>query len=169
MASVFSTLNGGGALNKVKTDSVAPLTFKIDPELLAATSGSSGFGSTSSSASFGIAVNVTMRQSIIAQFLPAFNNAIYVTPFGDAPGDMTVTYVINPLCESSTKGKYTFLDTYLKNRLLPSTPSAKRILTFTIGSATFNGSLIDMTANFQTQGMFMAQGTLTFKLWPSNV
>ncbi len=114
----------------------------------------------------GVALSVQASQTVRAQFQNALNDTIFVTPFGDAPGQVQVMFVANRLCNGSGAESSGFgvLQHYFDRRLRPGTSKAPAIVT--IGPASFRAFLTGLVLSGSTQDTPVIQGALTFTAWP---
>lgn len=67
----------------------------------------------------GLCTQLLIDQKVIAQFQNTFDNYIYITPFGDKPGDIVLSFIINKNCDDSV-ATFNAIDFYVQRRLQPS-------------------------------------------------
>lgn len=112
----------------------------------------------------GVATAVQAEQRVLAQFQNTLSDSIFVTPFGDAPGKISVSFVANRECGDEDSSGYQLLQHYLDKRLLPGNSNSPAIVT--VGSAPFRAFLTNMLLSGSTSDMPVVQGTLVFTAWP---
>jgi len=154
MASLCSSA-GGRLIQISRTNNASPISISL----------SYGDGPTQLTR-LGVAVSVQADQKVQAQFQNALNDAIFVTPFGDAPGQIRVTFVANRLCRDSGAG-FEVIQHYLDRRLRPGNTSSKDPATVTIGPGAFRAFLTSILISGNTSDTPIVQGTLVFTAWPS--
>lgn len=113
---------------------------------------------------FGVMIGIEMRQEVQAQFQPSLDDAIYVTPFGDSPGVIALTYIANNDCEEDGDDALAnkFLSSYVDDRLRPNKDPAVEV---TVGGQTFRGFVTGMQFNGTTSDTPIIQGTLILTAW----
>lgn len=169
-----------GRLIAISSKFSAPLSIALGTPRLGG--GVAGIGTSINRVQFenmlnlGVATSITASQNVAAQFQNAFNDAIYVTPFGDTPGEVHLSFIINAKCNTND-GNSAHLNTqpasdkkqtgqaieyYLKNRL---SPYRSRPLVIVIGPMTLKGYLIGLQVPYQAQSFPIAQAVLSFKAW----
>lgn len=150
MATVVSCTGGGGRVIGIDAQQAIPLTLSIGDDDLA---------------ELGVAVSVQAAQSIAAQFQNALNNSIFVTPFGDIPGEIRIGFIANRKCDKQNESGFNFIQYYLDRRLLP---DRNRVATtVVVGSGAFRSFLTGMSLNTSAgQNVPIVEGTLIFKGWP---
>jgi hypothetical protein len=155
MATVSSCAGVGGRLISIKVDKPAPMTIALSYD-----DGSVDI------AKIGVAVEVSVSQQIAAQFQNALNDAIFVTPFGDSPGEIRISFIANRMCEDDgTSSGFNVIQHYLDRRLLPK--KNKKAASVTIGSGTFRSFLVGMTKEGASSDRIpLIRGTLIFRGWP---
>lgn len=167
MATVLGCGANTGRLIARSENYVAPLTMAIQYES----------GSQAVVGDIGVAVGVQVSMEILAQFRNALSSAIYVTPFGDRPGSIAVTFIANEEeCGTSGSGANNanlgVLDHYITNRLLPnvnnglSSGSGRLPATVSIGGAAFRAFLTGVSLDGSAQDVPLIRGTLKFTAWP---
>ena len=148
-----------GRVVAVKTGAVAPLALTFDGKPLQ---------------NMGLCTRLAVSQSVIAQFQNTFESYIYVVPFGDKPGDIAISFIINQDCDT-TKSALNVVDYYIKNRLLPTvrrqTNGAWLVrktapITVAIGSLTLRGFVTALTLEAVTDGGVIVGATLRMTGWP---
>lgn len=112
----------------------------------------------------GVATSVQADQRVLAQFQNTLGDAIFVTPFGDAPGQIRVGFVANTRCNEASSG-VEVLQHYLDRRLQPGNSNVAAIIT--IGASPFRAFLTNLLLNGNTSDVPVIQGTLVFTAWPS--
>jgi hypothetical protein len=150
MAAVVGCSGGGGRIIGIDAQLAVPITLSIDGGDLS---------------QLGVATGVQASQQIAAQFQNALSDAIYITPFGDVPGEIRVAFIANRKCEEDTSSGFGFIQYYLDNRLLPD--KNKAAVTVVIGSGSFRSFLVAMTINSSSgRNIPLVEGTLIFRGWP---
>ncbi len=155
----------------VKSNNVAPLSITFTDV----------FGVPQPIASFGLCLNVNSDNAVNAQFQNTFSDSIYVTPFGDAPGNTVLTFLMNPWCDPNFSQSPTAIDAYLNNRLKPtsvqSTVLANGDIVSTItmsvpiivsigGKLNLIGFIVGLSLSGTTTSGVMIQARLIMKTWP---
>lgn len=130
---------------------VAPLVFSVDGDVL----------------DLGVTTRVDASQQVAAQFQPSLNDAIFVTPFGDQPGRIGITFVANRECLEPANENLAVIEYYLANRILPTENKVPLIIT--IGSSTFRGyvTALQLGAQAPVAGSPLVQGSIIFTAWPT--
>ncbi len=159
MAVIAPCANAGGRLVPIQTKSpVQPLTLAIEFD-----------GQPIQLANIGVATRVQMGMQVAAQFQNALSDVIYITPFGDAPGQIAITFIANRLC-GETVPTFDVIQAYLSNRILPGTATTTgqriRPLSIAVGSAAFRGYNVGLAFDAESSGVQMIKGTLQFTAWP---
>lgn len=113
---------------------------------------------------FGVAVGLEMSQEVQAQFQPSLDDAIYITPFGDSPGNIAITFVANRECGEDAESTNKFITTYLNQRMRPDNAQA---LVVSVGGNAFYAFVTGMRLNASTADTPVVQGTLILTAWSS--
>lgn len=148
--------NAGGRLIPINVGSsqpVQPLTLSLSYD-----------GVQFDTKKIGVAVQVRANQQIAAQFQNALNNLIYVTPFGDKPGQIDISFISNRVCGDTWGSGYEVIQHYFDHRLMPDANKAPA--TVVVGSGTFSAYLVGLQFSAESSGMQLTRGTLTFRGWP---
>ena len=111
----------------------------------------------------GVCTQLETNQSVVAQFQKTLSDNIYVVPFGDAPGDTSISFIANRTCLGSTTGGANVTAYYIANRLRPAAQSTNIL---SIGGMLLYGFLTSVRLNASAEGTPMVSGTLGFKSWP---
>ena len=111
----------------------------------------------------GVAISVQADQKVQAQFQNALNDTIFVTPFGDAPGQISIVFVANRTCGKSGSG-FGVIQHYFDRRLRPGQNKAPAIVT--LGPGSFRAFLTNLLVSGSTTDTPVIQGTLVFTAWP---
>ena len=114
--------------------------------------------------SIGLVTGVSAKQGVISQVQNALTNAIYVTPFGDGPGDIAITFISNRDCLDDQTSTVAVIQHYLQHRLLPT--RNRRGVLVAIGTSVFRGFLLGLDFDAQGGELPIRRGTLLFKAWP---
>jgi hypothetical protein len=112
----------------------------------------------------GVVTRLRASQEVAAQFQNALTDVIYITPFGDKPGTIELTFVANRSCDGSNGAGLGVIQHYLDRRLMPL--ANKRPATIIIGPGVFRSYLISMVIDAESSGVQLVQGTLVFRGWP---
>ncbi len=112
----------------------------------------------------GVATQLSAEQSVIAQFQNALSDTIFVVPFGDAVGEIRISFIANQRCDADSTDPVAVVQHYLDHRILPLQNRGPALIA--IGSAVFRGHLQAMSLAASSQDIPMTQGTLIFKAWP---
>lgn len=159
MAVIAPCSAAGGRLVPIRTRGlVQPLTLAVQYE-----------GQPIRLADIGVVTRVQMGMQVATQFQNALSDVIYITPFGDAPGQIAITFVANRLCQENIPS-FDVIQAYLENRILPGTATAPgqriRPLTVSVGSAAFRAYNVGLAFDAESSGVQMLKGTLQFTAWP---
>lgn len=186
MATVVNCSAGGGRMTAINTPQAVPLALSLS-YLRNSTSAATTFGNQASAQAtallnaaginttnttveplsvLGLVTQVSAQQSVIAQVQNALTNAIFVTPFGDSPGDIRIAFISNRLCKDGQDDTVAGIKHYLDHRLLPTRNRGHAIIV--IGTAVFRGHLLGLDFNGQGGEMPMRACTLLFKAWPND-
>ena len=87
-----------------------------------------------------------------------------MTPFGDKPGTINISFVANRICDQPNNSGYRVIQHYLDYRLLPD--ANKSPATVVVGSGVFTSYLVGMTFDAESSGLQLSRGTLVFRGWP---
>lgn len=112
----------------------------------------------------GVATQLQAEQSVITQYQNALSDTIFVVPFGDAVGEVRVSFIANRKCDQNETDPVAIVQHYLDHRILPLRNRGPALIG--IGSAVFRGHLQSMSLASSSQDIPMTQGTLIFKAWP---
>lgn len=110
----------------------------------------------------GVVLRAQVSQEVSAQFQNALSRVIYVTPFGDSPGTIGLTFAANREC-GEQPGGVEVIRHYLEHRL---SPTNRRAATVIIGDTSFRSYLVGMQLDTASEGSQLVQGVLTFRGWP---
>lgn len=150
-----------GRMIAIRTGSVAPISVTFDGQPLQ---------------NMGLCTRLAVNQSVIAQFQNTFDSFIYITPFGDKPGDIAMTFIVNRACDSAQE-TLNAIDFYVRRRLLPthlvalgnntaqweqSTP-----IIIAVGSLTLRGFVVGLDIEGTTENTAIIQATLRMTGWPA--
>jgi hypothetical protein len=116
----------------------------------------------------GVTKSISLSAQVSAQFANAFDQSIYVVPFGDQPGDIAITFIVNPkaVCNGELVGPdQQALQFYINRRVMPGLSRQNR-MTITVGSVGFVGYLVGVRYDGQAADQPIQQATLLFKAWP---
>ena len=126
--------------------------------------------------SLGLCTRLAVSQSVIAQFQNTFDSFIYITPFGDKPGDIALTFIVNKACDSAQE-TLNAIDFYVRQRLLPTgfylNSSGVSVLQknfpiiVAVGSLTLRGFVVGLDIQGTTEGSAIVQATLRMTGWPA--
>ena len=153
MSTVIACDKGGGRILARRTGSVAPLTITFNGSGLI---------------SYGLVLSFDMEQRVAAQFQNAFNDAIFVTPFGDLAGDATITFLMNKECSGTgAVDKLGLIGKYLTSRLRPFGSSSINPLRIAVGSYAFSAYIVGLKMTAESRDIPVIQGTLILKAWPT--
>jgi len=158
MATVVGCSGGAGRIIAIDSQEATTLTVGLSY------AGGDDAEATEDLVRLGIVTQVQAAQNIAAQFQNALTDAIYVTPFGDLPGTVRVSFVTNRTCNKDEEVPLDAIQHYLNRRLLPGRNLVAA--TITIGSGTFRGYLVALLINGSSQGTPIVNSTLVFKAWP---
>jgi hypothetical protein len=153
MSAICPNLGANGRMIKValSADNPAPLLVTVNGKELV---------------SLGVAIQVQASQGVAAQFQNSFNGNIYVIPFGDSPGEVRITFIMNKICDSTQNSNSTAaFEYYLKQRLSPSNTKPGTVV---IGSVALTSFVIGFSLSAQAQESTMVTGTLVLRAWPGN-
>jgi len=160
-----------GRMTVVKSNNVAPLSITL----------TDAFGVPQSIASFGLCLGLSNDNAVNAQFQNTFSDSIYVTPFGDAPGTVALTFLLNPWCDPNFTQSPTAIDAYLNNRLKPTSVQSTILADGTIqstismsvptivsigGKLNLIGFIVGLSLNGTTSSGVMIQARLLMRAWP---
>jgi hypothetical protein len=112
----------------------------------------------------GVVMNLTIDGSVAAQFQPSLDGTVYMTPFGDNVGNLTVSLLLNSRCHSGTDSASDFLDVYQSIRLSPDNPVPSNLI---IGRKSFTGYATGFTLSASSESGQMVHGQLKFAAWMS--
>jgi len=159
-----------GRMVAVKFGSVAPLSVIMQQQDLR-----TGKWHDVSLQSLGLCTRLEVNQSVIAQFQNTFGSFVYITPFGDKPGDIRITFITNSLCDKSADALGA-IDFYVKNRLMPTQlvggPGAYVVqqktapITVAIVTLTLYGFITGLDINGSTEGSAIVVTRLSMTGWP---
>jgi len=180
MAAVIGCPGGGGRLIAVESDTAVPITVAlsyvanedptyIDPGAWISPPTQSSGGSSieyveENLVRLGVMTNIRASQQIAAQFQNALSDIIYVTPFGDVPGEVQITFIANRKCDDQINS-FNVIQHYLDRRLLPD--KNKLPARITIGSAVFTAYLVALNVDAVYSDIPIVRGTLGFRAWPT--
>jgi len=169
--STIACSNNIGRMTIVKSNNVAPLSITFTDV----------FGVPKPITSFGLCLGLVNNNAVNAQFQNTFSDSIYVTPFGDAPGDVALSFLMNPWCDPNFSQSPTAIDAYLNNRLKPTSVQSTVLADGTIqstismsvptivsigGKINLIGFIVGLTINGTTTSGVMIQARLLMKAWP---
>lgn len=172
MASLFSCSGTPGKLISLPPQTVAPMSITIDAQYRMPQTGV--VFDFVHLTTLGLCTNVDIQQSVAAQFQNTFDNTIYVTPFGDLPGTVTISFLINPSCSSTPGFSGSVINDYFVNRLQTSYYTAGPTLHrspniwLTIGAlnpVSLYGYIIGLQLRGTSASSIMIEGVLTMKAW----
>ena len=132
--------------------------------------GFSSFGANASNSQqgllnqIGVVIAVQASMEIAAQLQNALNDIIYITPFGDKPGTIQITFLANRVCNGGTSSTLGVIEHYLQYRLLPD--QNRSPATIVIGGGAFRSFLFGMQLDAQSAGEQLVRGVLLFRGWP---
>jgi hypothetical protein len=122
----------------------------------------------------GLCLGVSIDQKVAAQFQNTLDNAIYITPFGDLPGDVALKFLLNPACGATTSQAENFLSEYYFFRLRPSYYTGPGVINrspnvlVSIGSSqitNFYGYVVGCQLTASTGSSVLIEGTMIIKAW----
>lgn len=148
-----------GRIIAIRTGSVAPISVTFDGAPLQ---------------NMGLCTRLAVHQSVIAQFQNTFDSSIYITPFGDKPGDISLTFIVNRACDSAQETLNT-IDFYVRRRLLPTHLTVNNNtlqwvqtapIIVAVGSLTMRGFVTGLDIDGTTENTAIIQATLRMTGWP---
>lgn len=122
----------------------------------------------------GVCTRMVVNQSVIAQFQNTFDSFIYITPFGDKPGTIALSFIVNQKCDE-TQSTLNAIDFYVQRRLRPSyltnvggflTFSQTAPITVAINSLTLRGFVTGLEVEGTTNDSAIVSATLLMTGWP---
>ena len=177
MSTIVPCGSTSGRLTVYKTSSPAPviITFNYPVQRTDSASGAIWWENNPQQLrTIGISTGLRIGQQVAAQFQPAFDSTIYVTPFGDMPGVIEIDFIANRSCEESGEA-IDIIEQYLRMRLLPDnitlyngTVSIKHTprQTVTVGRSAFTGYITKLDYTVQTQDAVSIGAKLSMTAWP---
>ena len=115
--------------------------------------------------STGIVTGVRVGQRVAAQFQVTLDESLFVVPFGDEAGQMTVTLVHGMLCTSSSgtsDGVQKMLQWYKSNKLQRTKMTPIRLA---IGASVFKGYVLGSELDAQAAEGGMVRSQLSLVAW----
>lgn len=115
--------------------------------------------------STGIVTGVRVGQRVAAQLQVTLDESLFVVPFGDEAGQMTVTLVHGMLCASSSgtsDGVQRLLQWYKTNKLQR---AKTQPITLAIGASVFKGYVIGSELDAQAAEGGMVRSQLSLVAW----
>jgi hypothetical protein len=143
----------------IRTGSVAPIGVTFDGQPLQ---------------NMGLCTRLSVHQSVIAQFQNTFDSYIYITPFGDKPGEIAFTFIVNRECDGA-QDVLNAIDFYIRRRLLPTHLSVQNNtlvwaqtapIIVAVGSLTMRGFVTGLDIDGTTENTVIIQATLRMTGWP---
>lgn len=118
----------------------------------------------------GIATGLRVNQQVAAQFQLSLSDSIYVTPFGDAVGDIVLGFLANPRC-AETEETLSILEHYVRMRLRPTQIAGATLIytpkqIVTVGRTSFAGYIVAVNYDAQAGSSVQISGSLIMKAWP---
>lgn len=117
--------------------------------------------------SAGVLTGITVEHRVAAQFQPSLDNALYIIPFGDGVGRMTLELILNPMDPNCSGGREVgpdkFVEFYLKARLSP-VNFAPAVLT--LHNQQIKGFVTGMRMNLASTTSLTFQGAIDFVVLP---
>lgn len=113
-----------------------------------------------------IAINVSVDQQVAAQIQTTLAETVYVTPFGDRPGTLNVSYVLNGVgCDADANDQsIRFFNDYNSTKLTTSGNTSPHL--FVIGRASFKGFILGAKMAVSAEGgLFMMTGQIQAVVW----
>jgi hypothetical protein len=148
-----------GRIVAVKTGSVAPISVTFDGQPIK---------------NMGLCTQLRVNQSVIAQFQSTLGNYIYITPFGDKPGDIEMSFIVNKECNASQEA-LNAIDFYIKRRLQPTLPvligsaiyyAQTAPIIIAIGSLALRSFVTGLSIDATTSQSVIVSATLRMTGWP---
>ena len=124
--------------------------------------------------SLGLCTQLLIDQQVIAQFQNTFDDYIYITPFGDKPGAIVLSFIINKSCPE-TVAAFNAIDFYVQRRLRPSYlgVSNNTVVLFqstpiivAINSLTLRGFVTGLKVDASTAQWALVSAQLLMTGWP---
>lgn len=115
-------------------------------------------------ANLGICTGIETKQTVSAQFQKTLGDDIYVVPFGDQPGDTSISFIANRTCDEINGGGAKVISYYLANRLRPARTGS---IIIGIGGMSLVGFLTGLAISAKSDGTPLVTGVLFFKNWPT--
>lgn len=115
--------------------------------------------------STGIITGVRVGQRVSAQFQVTLDESLFVVPFGDEAGQMTVTLVHGMLCSATSgtsDGVQKMLQWYRANKLQRAKVTP---LTLAIGASVFKGYVLGSDLDAQAAEGGMVRSQLSLVAW----
>jgi hypothetical protein len=174
MASIVPCSSALGRVSVYTTSAPAPVVVTFDyPTQLTSGGAISWTPNPQPLRTIGLATGLRLGQEVAAQFQPAFDATVYVTPFGDMPGIVEIDFLANKSCEESADG-LDIIEHYLRMRLLPTEITTFPTLavkhtprqTITVGRSAFTGYVTKLDYTAQTQDAVSIGAKLTMRAWP---
>jgi len=115
-----------------------------------------------------IATSVGLDQSVSAQISTTLGNQVFVTPFGDNPSMLSVSFILNGKnCTDPETAVESFLSAYQSTKVGPSQNKYPKM--FIIGGAAYDGYIVSARLNASSDGgSRMLLGTLSAVVWAVN-
>jgi hypothetical protein len=115
-----------------------------------------------------IATSVVIDHTVAAQVSLSLSNDVFITPFGDNPSTLLVSFILNGKdCDAPESSVQTFLNGYHQAKLGPYQNKYPRL--FVVGGAAYEGYIIGCKANANTDGgQRMYMGSLSAIVWAIN-
>ena len=113
----------------------------------------------------GIATQVSWTSTVSSQILTSLANTVHVVSFGDRPGTLTVSVILNQSCDQTGSTNLDdFLNFYFYNRL---SAYGGRIdpMRVIVGNQAYWGYLTGNQGVAQSEGSQLITGTLAFVAW----
>lgn len=169
MATVTGCSGVNGRIIEVNAQLAVPLSIGLSyGGSVGQSSAAGGFVSSNSQSGLlnqvGVVTAIQASMEIAAQVQNALNDIIYITPFGDKPGTIQITFLANRVCNRDTANTLGVIDHYLQYRLLPD--QNRSPATIVIGGGSFRSFLFGMQVDAQSAGEQLVRGVLLFRGWP---
>jgi hypothetical protein len=174
MATIVPCSSALGRLSVYTTTAPAPVVVTFDyPTQTSSSNAVTWTANPQPLRTIGLATGLRLGQEVAAQFQPAFDASIYVTPFGDLPGAVEIDFLANRNCDESNEA-LDIIQQYLRMRLLPTEITSYPTFqirhtprqTITIGRSAFTGYITKLDFTAQTQDAISIGARLSMKAWP---
>lgn len=112
----------------------------------------------------GILTNFSVVDEVAAQIAMALDGSVHVTPFGDKPSTFTVSFVLNPSCDTTDSAPLDqYMDQYSTQRLHPDNDLKPESIT--IGGVAYKSYIIGNSVQMTASSQSTIVGSLRFVGW----